>query len=113
MHTKCCSIEAPYSPPSLNSCYSYTGVKHCDGRVVSGATTAGSCHALRRTDTVLSSMKAGQCYKHYEGRAVPHHFVDVELERRVVVGPRLVQVDEEEQVGPLVVLFLHVLLKAL
>ena len=44
---------------------------------------------------------------------MPYHFVDVELERRVVVGPRLVQVDEEEEVGPLVVLFLHVLLEAL
>ncbi len=42
-----------------------------------------------------------------------HHPGHVELERCVVVGPRFVQVDEEEEVSPLVVLMLHVVLKAL
>ena len=38
---------------------------------------------------------------------------DVELKGRVVVGASLVEVDEEEDVGPLVVFLPHVMLKAL
>ena len=39
--------------------------------------------------------------------------VNMELQSRVIVDPRLVQVNEKEEVGPLVVLLLHMLLKAL
>ena len=37
----------------------------------------------------------------------------MELQSRVIVDPRLIQVNEKEEVGPLVVLLLHMLLKAL
>jgi hypothetical protein len=38
---------------------------------------------------------------------------DVELQCGVVVGPGFIEVDEEEEVGPLVVFVLHVVLEAL
>ena len=44
---------------------------------------------------------------------VTHHAVDVQLEGGVVVRSRLVQVDEEEEVRPLVVFLLDVLLETL
>ena len=46
-------------------------------------------------------------------RGVTHHAVHVELERSVVVGSRFVEMDEEEEVRPLVVLLLDVLLETL
>ena len=42
-----------------------------------------------------------------------YQFADVAIESGVVAGARLIQVDEEEDVGPLVVFLLHMMLKAL
>ena len=42
-----------------------------------------------------------------------YQFADVAIESGEVVGTCLVQVDEEEDVGPLVVVLLHMVLKAL
>ena len=44
---------------------------------------------------------------------VTHHAVDVQLEGGVVVRSRLVQMNEEEEVRPLVVFLLDVLLETL